>query len=83
MLTYWHKLGWLNDDCHHTSRADLQPKIEIAIQIYRTANRLLFDKVEFQLELDACIRWCSLLQEQNDLKIYLNAYLAEAYAFVS
>ncbi|CAF2358097.1 unnamed protein product [Rotaria sp. Silwood2] len=50
----------------------LQPKIETAIQIYRTANRSLFNKAEFQLELDACIRWCTLLQEQNDVKKYRN-----------
>ncbi|CAF0754356.1 unnamed protein product [Rotaria sordida] len=87
---------------------NLQPRMEMAIQIYRTANRSLFNKAEFRLELDACLRWCSLLQEQTDLKkyrddinqyinqinilgsyleehidsIYLNAYLAEIYAFV-
>ncbi|CAF0721845.1 unnamed protein product [Rotaria sp. Silwood1] len=87
---------------------NLQPKIEMALQVYRSANRSLFNKVEFQLELDACLRWCTLLQEQNDIQkyhddinqyinqinilgsyleqhidsIYLNAYLAETYAFV-
>ncbi|CAF3328118.1 unnamed protein product [Rotaria socialis] len=47
---------------------NLQPKIEMAIQMYSTANRLLFNKMEFQLELDACLRWCTLLQEQIDVK---------------
>lgn len=44
-------------------------KIETAIQIYSTANRSLFNKLEFQLELDVCLRWCSLLWEQNDMKV--------------
>lgn len=43
-----------------------QDKIETALQIYSTANRALFDKMAYRLELDASIRWCSLLMEQND-----------------
>jgi hypothetical protein len=47
----------------------LQDRMELALQIYNTANRSSFDKVTFQLELDACLRWCSLLREQNDVKV--------------
>lgn len=49
--------------------AHLQPKIELALQIYRTSNRALLNKMEFQLELDACLRWCALLQEQLDSNV--------------
>ncbi|CAF2042514.1 unnamed protein product [Rotaria magnacalcarata] len=46
----------------------LHPKIEMAIQMYNTGNRSLFNKMEFQLELDLCLRWCAVLQEQIDAK---------------
>ena len=48
---------------------NLQPKIELAIQIYNTSNRSLFDKLEFRLELDVSLRWCTLLYEQHDIKV--------------
>ena len=48
---------------------NLQEKIEIALQIYSNSSRSLFNKLGYQLELDACIRWCSLLMEQNDIRV--------------
>jgi len=48
--------------------------MELALQIYGTANRSQFNKTTFQLELDACLRWCSLLWEQNDVEVYIYIY---------
>ena len=50
----------------------LQDKIENALQIYSSSSRLLFNRFEYQLELDACIRWCSLLMEQPELHVRKN-----------
>ncbi|CAF4047386.1 unnamed protein product, partial [Adineta steineri] len=47
-----------------------QPDIESAIQIYSSSNSSLLNNKIFQLELDACLRWCSLLLEQSDMKKY-------------
>jgi hypothetical protein len=43
--------------------------MDLALQIYNTANRASFNPITFRLELDACLRWCSLLWEQNDLQV--------------
>jgi hypothetical protein len=43
--------------------------MESALQIYDAANRPGSNKMTFQLELDACLRWCSLLWEQNDVDV--------------
>jgi hypothetical protein len=50
--------------------------MELALQIYGTANRSQFNKITFQLELDACLRWCSLLWEQNDVEVYIYIYIS-------
>ncbi|UJR26188.1 hypothetical protein I4U23_007531 [Adineta vaga] len=47
-----------------------QPDIELAIHIYKHANNSLYNKQVFRLELDACLRWCTLLGEQNDIRKY-------------
>lgn len=48
---------------------NLQDKMEIILQLYSTANRSSSDSITFRLELDVCLRWCSLLWEQNDVKV--------------
>lgn len=47
----------------------LQDKMDSALQIYNTANRGQFNSMTFQFELDLCLRWCSLLYEQNDANV--------------
>jgi hypothetical protein len=49
---------------------EMQGKFEMALQLYSSANRLMFNKLEFRLELDASIRWCTLLMEQGGAKVY-------------
>ena len=53
---------------------NLQPNFETAVQIYSSTSRLLFDEMEFQLELDIYLRWCTLLWEQDDLKVICCEY---------
>ncbi len=48
----------------------------MAIHIYSRLDRNLFNKMEFRLELDACLRWCSLLWEQNDVEVYIYIYIS-------
>jgi hypothetical protein len=50
--------------------------MELALHIYSTSNRAIFSPVTFRLELDACLRWCSLLWEQNDLEVNRNVFLS-------
>ena len=47
----------------------LQDKMNSALQIYNTVNRGPFNPITFRFELDLCLRWCSLLYEQNDPKV--------------
>lgn len=47
----------------------LQDKMDSALQIYNSANRGTFNPMTFRFELDLCLRWCSLLYEQNDPKV--------------
>jgi len=51
-----------------------QSDIEMAIKIYNTVHPSLHDMEIFRLELDACLRWCSLLLEQNDLKVNISLF---------
>jgi hypothetical protein len=60
---------------------NLQPKFESAIHIYKTTSRALFNKMEFRLELDACLRWCSLLWEQNDAKVNISLIQIELFIY--
>ena len=48
------------------STINQQDKIELALKLYSLVNRTPLDKMEYRLELDASIRWCTLLMEQND-----------------
>ncbi len=57
----------------------LQEKMDQALQLYNSANRSSFNKITFHLELDACLRWCSLLVEQNDAKVHINLFF---YLFI-
>ncbi|CAF0978718.1 unnamed protein product [Adineta ricciae] len=47
-----------------------QPDIESSIRTYHAASSSLYNKQVFRLELDACLRWCTLLLEQNDIRKY-------------
>ena len=57
------------------SPLNAQPKLDEALVLYSRGDRSLFDKMQFRLELDACVRWCSLLLEQNDMKVSFPLYV--------
>jgi len=60
-----------------------QSDIEMAIKIYNTVHPSLHDMKIFRLELDACLRWCSLLLEQNDLKVNISLFHTKFFFYLS
>ena len=57
------------------SPLNAQPKLDEALVLYSRGDRSLFSKMQFRLELDACVRWCSLLLEQSDMKVSFPLYV--------
>ncbi len=58
---------------------NLQDRMEQAFQLYTTANRGASNKGTFRMELDARLRWCSLVWEQNDVKVWQRNLLMFRY----
>ena len=58
-----------------------QPDIESSIRTYHAASSSLYNKQVFRLELDARLRWCTLLLEQNDLRVEL--FIASHQVFLT
>jgi len=50
---------------------NLKDRLELALQIYSSTNRGIVNKDTIRMELDICLRWCSLLWEQNDVKVQI------------